>query len=91
MGVGRPGLAGGKGLGMKRTGLHITTLNAPLMTFTSVMFFPFITLLLLLVLADLHGEMGGGSGLLDECILMKTACFFSPFFYIYIFLFGAAI
>lgn len=41
MGVGRPGLAGGMGLGMKRTGLHTTTFNAPLMTFTSVMFFPF--------------------------------------------------
>lgn len=85
MGVGRPGLAGGKGLGMKRTGLHITTFNAPLMTFTPAMFFfPFITLLLLLVLADLHGEMGGGSGLLDGCISMETACFFPLFFFLYI-------
>lgn len=61
MGVGWPGLAGRKGLGMKRTGLHITTFNAPLMNFTLAMFFflPFM-MLLLLVLANLHGEMVSG-------------------------------
>lgn len=62
MGVGRPGLAGGNGLGMKRIGLHITTFNAPLMTFTPAMFSPPFIMLLLFVLADLHGEMGGGCG-----------------------------
>lgn len=85
MGVGRPGLAGGTGLGMIRTGLHITTFDAPLMTFTTMMFFSFI--MLLLVLVDLHGEMGGRSGLLDGCISMESACFFLlSFFSIYPFL-----
>lgn len=85
VGVGRPGLAGVKELGMKRTGLHITTFDAPLMTFTPVMFFfSFFMLLLLLVLAGLHGEMGGGSGLLDGCISMETACFFRLSFFFYI-------
>lgn len=80
MGVGRPGLAEGTGLGMIRTGLHITTFDAPLMTFTTVMFFSFI----MLVFVDLHGEMGGGSELLDGCISMESACFFPSLFFLYI-------
>lgn len=90
MGVGRPGLAGGKGLGMKGIGLHLTTFNAPLMTLTPVMFFHTSIMLLLLVLADLHGEMVGGCGppwwmYIDEnCVLLPLL--FSFFFSIYPFL-----
>lgn len=70
-----------KGIGNETDWAAYNDFNAPLMTFTPAMvFFPFIMLLLLLVLADLHREMGGGSGLLDECISMKTACFFPLFF-----------
>lgn len=71
-----------KGIGNETDWAAYNDFNAPLMTFTPAMFFsPFIMLLLLLVLADLHGEMGGGSGLLDGCISMKTACFFPLFFF----------
>lgn len=58
---------------------------------TPVMFSSFIMSLLLLVLAHLHGEMGGGSGLLDGMYIDENCgCFFFPFF-LSISLFCAAI
>lgn len=51
------------------------------------MFSSFI-MLLLLVSADLHGEMGGGSGLLDGMYIDEN-CFVFFFFFPFFFLYGS--
>lgn len=56
----------------------------PLMTCVTPVMFPSFNMLLL-VLADLHGEMGGGSGLLDGMYIDEN-CVFFVFLFLYQFL-----